>query len=266
MDTKKTSGISQEDQARLNAMGHDRVMADLARKYKQPIVEDNAPPKKASEFSVMDHLKQRRDNFLRELDGLPKHRETYRKSELESIIEVEKRLRDFIANFDQATVNLPEKSTEYQAICERYIEQVLRYLDQQSFWTYKLTTEDSGGASFDQPLEYTDHDSVYYVTQSGISLRLKRSVSGLGLGTVIQPFYEKIVFKMPNTDLKETEPHIGAQVTEYRSNEFAEVVKSGKVSKDIESSNEIYTKDGKVFFVASNDPRPHIGDRVNKIF
>lgn len=275
-DTEQSSDLSPEDKARLDAMGHDRVMAELAKKYprvKPPETEpssDLSPEDQArldatGGSAVLRHLNQKRDTLLRELERLPKHRETYKKRELESILEVEKRLQGFVDEFDQITKKIPKDSSEYQELCEQYINQVIQYLDQQNFWNHKFTTENAGGASADQPLEYSDDDSVYYVTQSGISLRLKRSISNLGLRTVIQPFHEKIIFGLPNSDLKEDKPLIGGRVKEYRSDEFREILKGDRVSEDFTSTNEIYTKNGKIFFVASNDRNPHEGDRVNQI-
>lgn len=252
------------------------VMADLAKKYglvkptetessSDLSPEDQARFEATGGAAVLKQLDQRRDAFLRELEKLPKHRETYKKQELESIREVEKYLQGFVDEFNQTAKKLAKDSSKYQEFCEQYINQVIQYLDQQDFWTYKFTTENAGGASSDQPLTYSTDDSVYYTTQSGISLRVKRAASDLGLGTVIQPFHEKIVFGLPNSDLKEANPLIGGRVTEYRSDEFRKVLHGDSVTEDFESTNEIYTKNGKIFFVASNDPRPHEGDRVNRI-
>ncbi|MFH1315224.1 MAG: hypothetical protein ABIH67_02385 [Candidatus Uhrbacteria bacterium] len=252
------------------------VMADLAKKYPRvkPLEnessqilspEDQARLDAIGGSAVLKHLDQKRNALLRELEQLPKHRETYKKQELESILEVERRLQGFVDEFDQTAKNLAKDSSEYQELCEQHINQVMQYLDQQNFWVHKFTTENAGGASADQPLEYSDDDSVYYVTQSGISLRIKRSASNLGLGTVIQPFFEKIIFGLPNSDLKEGRPLIGGRVKEYRSDEFREILKGDRVSEDFESTNEIYTKNGKIFFVVSNDRNPHEGDRVNQI-
>ncbi|MBU1033063.1 MAG: hypothetical protein ABII13_02160 [Patescibacteria group bacterium] len=276
MDKKKSFGESPEDQARLESMGTNRVLKDLAKKYKPANPTEVEPssdlsPEDQARFeaiggsAVLEHLKQRRNKFLKELEQLPKQRETYKKQELEAIFEVEKRLQVFIKEFDQAAAIFSKGSPEYKALCEKYIEQVMQILDQGDFWAYKFTTEDSGGAASDQPFEFTDQDSVYYMTQSGISLRLKRSVSELGLGVVIQPFYEKIVFGQSDSDVKDTEPQIGGRVTEFRSAEFCDLLNGDEVSGDLESTNEIYLKDGKIFFVNSNDPKPHEGDRVNRI-
>jgi hypothetical protein len=237
-NTEQPSDLSPEVKARLDAMGHDRVMADIF---------------------------QKRDARLQELERLPKHRETYKKEELESIREVEKHLKEFVDEFDQKTKNLVNDSFGYQQLCKQYINQVIQFLDHENFWAYKFTTENTGGASYDQPLEYSDDDSVYYTTQSGISLRIKQSASDLGLRTVIQPFHEKIIFDLPNSDLKEDKPLIGGRVKEYRSDEFRDILKGDRVSEDFTSTNEIYTKNGKVFFVESNDQNPHEGDRINQI-
>jgi hypothetical protein len=276
MGRERPFEINPEDKSRLETMGHDSLMENLAKKYPQvePGETESSPelsPEDRARFeamggsAILEQLKQRQNALIRELEQLPKYRETYTKQEVEAIIDVEKQLQGFIDNFNQVTKDLAKESPRYREICNQYIDQVLQYLDQTAFWTYKFTTENAGGASSDQPLEHSADDSVYYVTQSGISLRLKRSASDLGLRTVIQPFYEKIIFGLPDSDLKEDKPQVGSRVIEYRSNEFHEILKSGKVSQDFESPNEIYTKTGKIFFVASNDPRPHVGDRVNQL-
>lgn len=275
-DVEPASDLSSEDRARLDAMGHDGLRADLAKKYKRvksPETEpasDLSPEDKArldatGGLAVIRLLNQKRDALLRELDRLPKYRETYKKRELQSILEVEKRIQGFLDEFNHATRGVANDSYEYQELCERYIDRVIQYLDQQNFWAHKFTTENAGGALADQPLEYSSNDSLYYVTQSGISLRLKRSASNLGLGTVIQPFHDKIIFSLPNSDLSEDKPLVGSRVKEYRSDEFREILNGDDVSEDFTSTNEIYTKNGKIFFVASNDRAPHEGDRVNRI-
>lgn len=278
MESKKSSGVSPEDQARLDAMGTERVLADLSAKY-QPVNPDEVAP--LSDLSkedqarldatrgltVLEQLREKRNALMRELESLPRHRETYQKQELEVVVRVNKQLQGFVDNFNLGVTKqtLSLGSPEYQSLCKQYIEQVMRYLDQEHFWAHKFTTENTGGASSSQPLESSADDSVYYTTRSGISLRLKRSVSDRGLGVVIQPFYEKIIFELPDSRLKLEEPKIGTRVTEYRSDEFRDLLKRGEVSNDFVSTNEIFLKDGKIFLVSSNDQKPHEGDRVNNI-
>lgn len=276
MGKKEVYSSDPDVQASLEAMGTAGVLADLAKKYRprspkaEPSVNlsSNEQIQNSSvdkDFDLIRHLTEKRDRFIRELEKLPHHRETFRKQKLENILRVKKQLQIMVKDFDRAASRLSKGSPEYQALCQQYIKRVMQGLDRESFWTYKFTTENSGGASSKEPLSYSTDDSVYYVTRSGISLRLKRSISEEGLGTVIQPFFEKIIFGLPNSELSATEPLVGSRVTEYRSNEFQDLLNQERIFGDFESMNDIYLKDGKIFFVKSNDRNPHEGDRVNEI-
>ncbi len=263
-------------QARHEAMGTAGVLADLAEKYgpRSPKTEppaDLSPDEQiqhdasGKDFDLIRHLTQRRERFIRELEKLPHHRETFRRQELENVLGVKKKLQAMVEDFDRAASRLSEGSPAYRGLCEQYIKRVMQGLDRENFWAYKFTTENVSGIPLGPALEFSDVDSVYYITRSGISLRLKRSISEEGLGTVIQPFFEKIIFGLPDSGLSVTEPLVGSRVTEYRSKEFYDLLNQERILGDFASPNEIYVKDGKIFYVKSNDRSPHEGDRVNGI-
>lgn len=269
MDRKKPSDVTPEQQERLDRMSTTGLIQELQKKYGLTKVAVNTALKIPEDSqmgteTLVDLLNKKRDRLLLELSKLPVHHEIYSRQELMSIVKVNKRLLGFIEDFNLTTKYFSKGSPEYKKQCDRYIERVIEYLDSENFWAYKFTTENAGGAPSSEPLSFDIDDSLYYTTQTGISLRLKRSISDRGLDDVIQPFYETITFVLPDSSLMVAKPMVGAHVREYRSEEFRTILNIGQIEEDFESPNEIYLKDGKIFFVNSN-LGPHEGDRVNKI-
>jgi len=76
------------------------------------------------------------------------------------------------------------------------ISQAIKYLDNLSIWQYKFKsgeqeTELSKRHSISRPYK----DSTYYVTDSGLSLRLKTTRIWNGFSKIRQPIFEKIFFR-----------------------------------------------------------------------
>lgn len=209
-------------------------------------------------------FEQRGADFDAELAGLPRRRDRHSSEEMEIIRNLKKELDQFVKLFNDKAKELAVGSVEYIALCDHYIRLVILALNQHSFWKYKFTTENVSGIYGNQ-LKHTSDDSLYYVTQGGISLRLKRSAFVEGLAAVIQPFFEKIIFKSPETGLISEVPIVGSFVIEYRSDEFMVMIDRDAAAVDFESPNQIYIKDGRIFYIKSNDRYSHIGDRVNGI-
>lgn len=109
-------------------------------------------------------------------------------------------------------------------------------------------------------------DSLYYVTQEGISLRLKMAnAEGGDITRVIRSCKEVIFFEDGNNHIF-LEPRIGLTVQEYVSPEFLAVQDGGKAKDSFESKVRIYRKGGQVIFIR-NVPNglSHTGHTVNTI-
>lgn len=252
----------------LDRMGHDSVIKDLRAKYS---LEKETLPLNPREIgnSSIEQLIQRQKDLEREVLVLPYTQERYSENELYAISEVNLQLGVFVSSFEARTQSLDKKSKQYQEECEKGVAEVLNYLDRSPIWKFKFSTEASGGKAYGA-LESSSIDSIYYMTESGISIRIKRAAiaDGYEFKTVIQPFMEKIFFtyggkqKVP----MESEPTLGLFVIDYETKEFANRIMS-QGGGDFVSPLVVYMKEGKPYAVAGpDDIWIHEGDRVNELF
>ena len=153
------------------------------------------------------------------------------------------------------------------------MKELIAQLDSLSVWQAKFATECSGGASSDVPLQKynKDEDSLYYMTLSGATMRIKTVGLANGLQRVVQPFTEKILFIGPNGEISES-PREGNVVEEYLTDSFSSAV-AGKDVETYQSGLEIYRREGEVAAISHKNEQgltsfspAHTGDRVNKIF
>jgi hypothetical protein len=283
----------EDREKRLKAMGHDRVMADLGKKYKIPQrgSSDNqdtpaggpinsaktqkriVDKEESADIPVwLAHMDKKDEQLRNALEGLPIRHDTINKEELNQVIAIKKWLVGCIKRFEADSSRYKVGSPQYVEICIQYIEEIIKILDVQKIWAYKFSTELAGGAANDAPLEKpSDDDSIYYVTPNNISLRLKIIEKNNGLGAVVQDFFEKIVFKkvisgevLPELSLK---PELCFTVVEHTSADFVKQLAQDRVMKDFRSLMEIYYKNNLPVFVNRGAGGvEHKGDRVNKIF
>lgn len=131
-------------------------------------------------------------------------------------------------------------------------------------WKAKFTTRNPIRYLTEAQQELTD--SIYYVTQGGQSLRLKKyELLMKGLGGVIQPFTEKVFFRTNELGTLD-EPEVCLNVVEYYTKEFLAAQKEGNVQGVFKSRIRRYEKDGKVLYLNPVDSSVHNGHRVNKVF
>ncbi len=151
------------------------------------------------------------------------------------------------------------------AVEEKYLAQVVSYLDGLSIWGEKFTTRNN-----DQYLateaELSDTESIYYVTKTGQSLRLrKHDLATKGLSKCIQPFAEKVFFGKEREKNFEESPIVGERVFEY----FTESFLAAQDDKEVESfTSEIreYDINGQPVYMNPVDGRVHRGYEVYAIF
>jgi hypothetical protein len=217
---------------------------------------------------IFNDIMEKKKHLEQELKMLSYTTETFEKQEVQRISEIKQKLNRYVDELEMQTQSFDIGSPEYIKINNRYLDKVILFLDEQYIWTHKFSTECSGGSTADE-LIITPDDSIYYTTQDGISLRLKRANLGKGLRRVIQPFMEKILFDHFNKRRITTEPKIGYSVKEYMTKDFLN--KQNKdpddIHEDYHSTIKTYYKDSKIYHVeTSKTTHVHDGDRVNKHF
>lgn len=152
------------------------------------------------------------------------------------------------------------------------LSEVMTYLDSLPLWQYKFSTEYKQGRR--QPWDWYN-DSLYYVTPSGISLRLKKAVvREQGLAGVIQPPQEKVTFEnkydFNQSDSRpkqiSTVPQIGWHVEEYQSEDFRQLMASGEISQDFPSHIVVVEHEDKPEVKTTGLVHTHSGHNVKEIF
>jgi len=206
--------------------------------------------------SFLDKKVEEKRQLEQELEKIPFECQEISQFELLKIIEVRKKLEQLIEAYDAAIAKGIDSKTK-----QDYFEQVLKHLDQfTTLWNSKFTTGD---------IDDTDSQnySVYYVTKSGVSLRMKRAnLEKRGLKDVTQPFMEKIFFSIPEDQTLSEKPVVGGIVEEYLSPEFLELQKQDEVTAPFESKIRKYMKDGKIVAIKNVDNGlDHFGHEVNNI-
>jgi hypothetical protein len=195
----------------------------------------------------------------KELQSLPFECEVIDQLELNKLIEVRKKLEGLCDAYDSA-VQRGASSAEKQD----FFEQVLKNLDQFVYlWDSKFTTADTDD-------DNVHNHSVYYVTGSGVSLRLKRiNLEKKGLRGCVEPFMEKIFFELlDGNGVISEKPVVGGYVMEFLSQEFSQLQKlDGNFKEPFKSKIRKYMEDGSVVFIecVKNAAHKHNGHQVNKI-
>jgi len=159
----------------------------------------------------------------------------------------------------------------YQPIIDlenRHLEQVIQFLDSLDIWKTKFTTRDENRFASDE--EKNDTDSIYYVTKTGQSLRLRKY--GLlkdGLSGSIEPFMEKIFYIDNQYENFRDRANVSEQaesglfVMEYTTDEFQEAQNDSE-AQEFRSRIKRYEKDGKIIYLNPVDGYRHRGYSINR--
>jgi len=273
------------DEQRMKQMGTDRVLDDLRQKYKLPPTDQTVSTQKKEALEktgysrVLADIKEKTRRFAEALEGVPYHSETISATEMRSIAMARKICREFVDRSAQYVRDLESqfgKGAEFETKKKEHLKTELanleRALDMLPIWKEKISTESEGGGASpcsEEPLTVNpETDSVYYITPSGSSLRLKKTIIDEGLGNVFSRFAERIIFVGPKMKIS-VQPIKGFSVREYFTETFSDRLGSENVAHDFNSRLRIYEKDGdiKAIVMPEDDTsEPHAGDRVNKIF
>ncbi len=256
-------------------------MLDSLKNKKTPTSSQNLSLHKSSNYpyntmnerpSIMPeetwrHLAHRRNDFLKSLEGLRVKEHVVSTEELEKLIKVKKIVDVFLKEHEAKKVSSDTEG----------LKQLINILDRITLWKTKFSTECSGGAGDEIPLqEYNpEMDSLYYTTPSGATLRLKTAAlyDGRNLRAAIQPITEKIAFEGPHGELIES-PRIGYNVREYFSPSFMSAMQEGNTNRYTPELRIYRRADASIVISHSKNERTgqesfgadHDGDRVNKIF
>jgi len=159
----------------------------------------------------------------------------------------------------------------YRPIIElenRHLAQVVQFLDSLDIWKTKFTTRDENRFASDE--EKNDTDSLYYVTKTGQSLRIRRY--GLlkdGLSGSIEPFMEKIFFIDNQYESFRDRANVSEQaenglfVMEYTTDDFLNA-QNNPGAQEYKSRIRRYEKDGKIIYLNPVDGYRHRGYSVNR--
>jgi hypothetical protein len=144
----------------------------------------------------------------------------------------------------------------------KYLTQTISYLDNLTIWQHKFTTRNEDSTKSEE--ELADTDSLYYVTKSGQSLRIKKyDLIKNWLSQSIQPFMEKIFFTgedQASSDIPETRRY----VVEYYTDEFISDQTKADAT-EFKSRIRKYEKDGKTIYLNPIDGHMHRGYPINRI-
>src|SRR3989338_10861265 len=175
--------------------------------------------------SFVTKAKEQRQQLKKQLEMLPFECQEISGFELRKILEVKKILVRLIEAYDNAIARGADSKTK-----QDYFDQTLKHLDQfTTLWDAKFTTADADDKN---PNNY----SVYYMTKSGVSLRMKRiNLEAKGLRAVAQPLMEKIVFEIPENNYISDQPIIGGTVQEYVSPEFLKLQEQDEIKGPFKS-------------------------------
>lgn len=267
----KFENTNNREEERLKEMGSGDLISDLLKKYKPrtPAEPLNSIKEQSREkyISPIEELKERLRLRRAAVEGLPRTETVYSGFELKNISDIWIRLCGFIRNFNSQHEGMVPGTREYIDSAKAEISKVINFLDSLPIWKYKFST-DSGGDPED--------DSIYYMTESGISIRIRRGSltekrgekNKINFKTVIQPFMEKIIFAVYGSDVfYELNPKIGLGVNDYITDEFRDRIETPGLRGEYTSGIGLYTKGKKIIEVDGPESLDkHTGDNVNRIF
>lgn len=249
---------------KLGDMETARVLRDLGEKYKKD--EDAGVVGSMGSVDVLADLKKKADARERALDGIVPERRMFSAEEIGAMQAADCLIRDFLDDFGDGT------DPNDLVVLERR-------LDALPLWKAKFASGDRGlhdELFFDEKM-----NSVYYMTPSGASLRLKKAVffdndlksrrgGPVHLSLAVYPFAEIVLFKnTQNPDARyDLVPAIGLTVKEYYTTTLNAALRE-KNPVSLKSGIHIYQDPlGVKDVICPVDVRAgvHDGHYVNKIF
>jgi ribonucleotide reductase alpha subunit len=234
---------------------------------------------------IIGQISEKREQHKKELENFPFEQQTIPIPEIKQLHLVnsflEKTMEKYKKELELISGLISEKDSQIslevfakvKKLEQKTISDVIDGLDQLDIWSYKFSTLSQGIAEDLEKTssERTPDDSIYYMTPSGASLRLKMANRNRGAKTIIEPIMEKIFFEKVGADGKDLSevPKIGYNVVEYATQEFFNLMaaKDTKIGSAYKSSIKKYNQGGKIEIPKlENVKYSHEGSPVNKIF
>jgi len=265
----------------LDEIGSSEIWEKIIKKGEQGVVAGEVNSKE-----IWRHVVKKEEKRKEKLKDVSFYNETISKDEIRRLCIAQKFLSDCVESFEEDLVllknTLTESSLEYKKQAEVKLHSKLlemeNGLDGMNLWVSKFSTDhSSGGGPVSEGISINpEKDSIYYVTASGASLRIRKvglEDGKFNLRGVVQPFAEKICFydySQRDTFRKfaiSLTPEIGSTVHDFFGSAFRDMIKEEEINHDFVSAIKIYKKDDKVVdIVAPEGHTEHNGDFVNKIF
>ncbi len=224
--------------------------------------------------NIINELAEKKKKYLESLKDLPYKTEVFPVAELEQLRDVnlftnfaierfENEIKLLETTFGKAGENNPEAFVRAKnEVEQKVLSDLIATLDRLDVWSHKFSSESQGTG---ENLIETPNDSVYYMSSSGASLRLKMANRNQGVKKVIQPIMEKIFFEKPGEEISET-PTLGYFVREYATQDFLNEFKEESIDSDYQSSIRKYERGGKIEIPKLDNIKiDHEGSPVNKI-
>lgn len=204
---------------------------------------------------------QVKEGLKEKLKELPFNHKEIPADELKALLDVRSVLNELIRRYEP-----PRGETLYREKALMFFNEAVRYLDGLPLWEYKFTT-DSGDDS--EKLQFDpEYDSTYYLTRSGVSLRLKKANLAEGnIKRVVSSFADAVFFVSRCGEVSR-EPREGYSVYEYITDEFHTLQEGMSVSGDFISPVKYHSgNDGSIKYVEPPQKYYHYheGHRVNRV-
>lgn len=224
--------------------------------------------------NIIKGLAEKREKYLESLKDLPCKSEIFPVAELKQLRDVNLFINFAIERFEQEVKlletafgkdgkNDPEAFEKAKnEVEQKTLSDLMATLDRLDVWSHKFSTESQGTS---ENLTETPNDSVYYMSLSGASLRLKTANRSQGVKKVVQPIMEKIFFDKPGEAVSET-PKLGYFVREYATHDFLNKLEEETIDSDYQSSIRKYERGNKIEIPKLDNIKiDHEGSPVNKI-
>ena len=225
--------------------------------------------------NIIKELGEKKKKYLDGLKDLPYKSETLPITELKQLQHVNLFTNFAIERFENEIKSLKtafgkngEKNPEAFVKAKNEAEQkvlsdLMTTLDRLDVWSHKFSTESQGTS---ENLIETPNDSVYYMSSSGASLRLKMANRNQGVKKVIQPIMEKIFFEKLGEEISET-PKLSYFVREYATQDFLDRLTVEPSENDYQSPIRKYERGGKIEIPKLDNIKiDHEGSPVNRIY
>ncbi len=208
-------------------------------------------------------LKKKRGDRQEYLSHLRCENNEVPQQEMEFVFRVVDRLNRQLQLWKTEVGGVPPEKT--LAISQKWLDKIIDELDSLR-WDAKIST--CPGGVDDDWRHRTARDSLYYITQAGVSLRLKRANLEKGLSKVIQPPFEKIFFVKVGQGGEETlhkKAESGLYTLECSSPEFKQAL-VGRSSQFNSSLREFYDGEKCVEALVKEGGSRHDGYAVNHVY